>query len=278
MQQFPAIWVEGERASALPLPDRGLDFGDGLFETLLLRRGRPLLLDYHWQRLLAGIERLGFPDCRSRVYEQLLAACAQLGDIPWAALRLTLTRGAGPRGYAPPPSSTPRLVISAAPLEQDRSLFPVAIQLEWADIRWAAQPALAGIKHLNRLEQVIAAGETRAKGCDEVVVLNQDGSVCSVSSGNLFALIGGELLTPPLVVSGIAGTRRRLILEQLAPALGLVSREQVLQPDDLMLADEAFCCNSLRGLQPVARLHNRHWSDHPTCRALHGQYLDYLQC
>lgn len=278
MQQFPAIWVEGERSAALPLPDRGLDFGDGLFETLLLRHGRPLLVDYHWQRLLAGLDRLGFPDCRSRVYEQLMAACGELGDLPWSALRLTLTRGAAPRGYAPPASPVPRVVISAAPLEQDRSRFPDPAAVEWADIRWGAQPALVGIKHLNRLEQVMAAREAAQKGVDEVVVLGQDGAVCSLSAANLFAVIDGELVTPPLVASGVAGTRRRLVIEQLAPALGLVAEERVLQPPDLLLADELFYCNSLRGLQPVGRLEGRHWSEHPVCRALHGQYLDVLQC
>ena len=145
-------------------------------------------------------------------------------------------------------------------------------------MRWGAQPALVGIKHLNRLEQVMAAREAQARGCDEVVMLNQDGEVCSLASANLFAVIDGELLTPPLIGSGIAGTRRRLVMEQLAPALGLQVLERVIQPDQLLRADELLSCNSLRGIQPVARLENRHWGDYPFCRALHARYLEHLQC
>lgn len=278
MGELPLIWVDGERQGVLPLPDRGLDFGDGLFETLLLRRGRPVLIDYHWQRLLAGLKALAFPDCRAAAYEQLMAACAELGSIDWAALRLTVTRGSGPRGYAPPEDARARVVISAAPLQQDLTHFPSPVHLEWADIRWSSQPALAGIKHLNRLEQVLAVGEARQQQCDDVVVLNQSGAVCSAGTGNLFALIDGRLCTPDLHSCGIAGTRRRLVLEQLAPALGLEVEVRELHPEALITADELFCCNSLRGLQAVRQLANRHWDSFPCCSALHQQYVELIPC
>jgi 4-amino-4-deoxychorismate lyase len=278
VREFPAVWVDGERLSALPLPDRGLDFGDGLFETLLLQRGRPLLIDYHWQRLLAGMKVLAFPDCRASAYEQLMAACAELVEIDWAALRLTVTRGSAPRGYAPPRNARARIVISAAPLQQDRAVFPDPVHLEWADIRWSSQPALAGIKHLNRLEQVLAAGEAQRLQCDDVVVLHQSGSVCSTGTGNLFAMVDGVLCTPDLHSAGIAGTRRRLVVEQLAPALGLEVVVREIRADELTVADELFCCNSLRGLQPVRQLANRHWESFPCCSALHERYVELMPC
>ncbi len=278
MGDFPAIWVDGERAGALPLPDRGLDFGDGLFETLLLYRGRPILIDYHWQRLQAGLRVLDFPDCRAAAYEQLMAACAELVSHDWIALRLTLTRGGAPRGYAPPADARVRVVISAAPLAQDRRQPAEPVHLEWANIRWSSQPALAGIKHLNRLEQVMAAREAQASGCDDVVVMDQAGRVCSTGSGNLFALISGVLCTPDLHAAGIAGTRRRLVIEQLAPDLGLAVDIRDISMEELVTADELFCCNSLRGLQPVRQLANRHWDDFPCCTALHAQYLGHLPC
>jgi 4-amino-4-deoxychorismate lyase len=274
--QFPAIWVDGEPASALPLPDRGLDFGDGLFETLLLRLGRPLFLDLHWDRLKAGLEVLGFPDCESHARQQLQQASNALAELPWAALRLTVSRGSGPRGYAPLDHVSPRIVISAAPLQQDRTVFPEAATLDWARIRWSSQPLLAGIKHLNRLEQVMAAREAQAIGSDEVVVLDQEGNVCSVAAGNLFAVVAGTLLTPALETCGIAGTRRRLIIEQLAPALGIEVEQVHLQPQQLLQADELLYCNSLRGLQPVKSLAGKHWEEAPFCKALHQQYLECM--
>lgn len=278
MGKLPAIWVDGEPGRALPLPDRGLDFGDGLFETLLLCNGQPLYLDYHLQRLTAGLQLLGFPDTLALATEQLQRVCTTLGDIPWVAVRLTITRGAAPRGYAPPDDACPRVVITAAELLQDRRLFPAPSSLGWANIRWSSQPLLAGIKHLNRLEQVMAAREAQSMGCDEVVVLDQQGLVNSVSAGNLFLVSAGKLFTPVLETCGISGTRRRMIIEQWAPELGIELEQMHITPGQLAEADEVFYCNSLRGVQPVGRLGEHQWQAFPVCQALHRCYTDSLPC
>jgi 4-amino-4-deoxychorismate lyase len=272
------IWVDGERASALPLPDRGLDFGDGLFETLLLRDGVPQFQQLHLARLAAGLEVLAFPDCLDKARDCLQRAAGQLRDHPWAALRLTVTRGSAPRGYAPPASPTPRIIVTAAPLNQDRSQLASPIQLDWAAMSWSSQPYLAGIKHLNRLEQVLVASQLATLEVDELVVLDQQGHVCSASAGNLFMVEDGRLLTPALETCGIAGTRRRLVLEQLAPAISIPVAEAHISPQQLAEADEVFICNSIRGLQPVAGLGERQWHDHAVCAALHDQYLGAMSC
>lgn len=274
----PAIWVDGEQASALPLPDRGLDFGDGLFETLLLQSGKPLFVDLHLERLQAGLVTLGFPDCLELARQYLLDACAGLAHLEWAALRLTVTRGAAPRGYAPPGDATPRVVITAAPLSQDRSAMPGPVALDWADIRWSSQPLLAGIKHLNRLEQVMAAREAQSLGCDDVVVLGQQGAVCSVSAGNIFIFSGGVLRTPALETCGISGTRRRLILEKWAPELSIPVEQGHLSREDVEAADALLICNSLRGIQPVASLAAKQWSDFSVASLLHEKYCESLFC
>lgn len=276
MSSTPVVWVDGEPASALPLPDRGLDFGDGLFETLLVRDGKLLFLSLHMDRLSAGLELLSFPDCLATARAQLTACAEQLGDIKWAALRLTVTRGSGPRGYAAPQNATPRMVITAAALEQDRSRFGAPLELGWADLRWSSQPHLAGIKHLNRLEQVIVANQARDARWDEAVVLDQQGNVCSLSAGNVFLLEAGRLLTPALETCGIAGTRRRLVLEQLAPALGVSVEQAPITPRQLLAADAVICCNSIRGLQAVARIEERTWTDFSMCEALHQSYLEAM--
>ncbi|WP_165787089.1 aminodeoxychorismate lyase [Pseudohalioglobus lutimaris] len=278
MRPSPAIWVDGEPATALPIPDRGLDFGDGLFETLLVRQGQPVLLDYHLQRLQHGIEALAFPDCLPRARDHLASACKQLIGTPWAALRLTVTRGAGPRGYAPPERVVPRTIITSAPLQQDRDELSAPITLGWAEVAWSIQPRLAGIKHLNRLEQVLAANEARALGVDEVVMLDARGLVCSVSAANLFLVEDGRLLTPSLEYVGIAGTRRRLVIEQLAPALNIEVVQRDVHAAQLEQAAELFCCNAIRGLQPVSRLGEQHWQDHPVCSALHAGYREAVAC
>jgi len=271
-----ATWLDGEPAAALPLPDRGLDYGDGLFETLLLRDGRPLFPDLHLARLQRGIERLHFPPCLTVAARHLDTAAAEVARLGWAwtALRLTLTRGPGPRGYAPPAEAAPRVLIRAERLDRDcaRMLPPLALVV--ADIRWPTQPALAGIKHLNRLEQVLAARQARLQGVDEALLLDEHEQLVSATAANLFIVAGEALLTPPLGDCGIAGTRRSLVLERLAPALGLAVREESVTLSRLREAREVFICNSLVGLRPVGRLGATGWQDHSRCRALFERYLE----
>lgn len=268
----PAIWVDGDPAAALPLPDRGLDFGDGLFETVLLRCGEPVLLDYHMDRLQTGLDALSFPDCLRRAKAQLLKASSASSALDRAVLRLSITRGSGPRGYASPENVTARTVITVTPLPQHTDDQALAISVDWCQMSWSLQPLLAGIKHLNRLEQVLAANEARTLGVDDVVMRDASGLVCSLSSANLFLRQGERLLTPRLHCAGIAGTRRRLIIDRLAPALGLPVDVVDIRPEQLEQADELFCCNAIRGLQPISRLGRQHWQEHPACSALHDQY------
>jgi 4-amino-4-deoxychorismate lyase len=266
-----AFRVDGSPATGLPLPDRGLEFGDGLFETLLLKQGRPLHLELHLQRLGAGLRALHFPDCLATAAAQLQSVadeCSQLAPT-WSALRLTVTRGPGRRGYAPPPRPQPRIIISVTPLERDAGMAPTPARVGVATVRWSLQPLLAGIKHLNRLEQVLAAREAQLAGFDEALMQDQDGHVISVAAGNLFIVRDGKLLTPRLDRCGIAWTRRRLILEQWAPALGLPAAECRIGLEELESAEEVFYCNSLLGPRPVASLGDRRWQDHPVCAAIH---------
>jgi 4-amino-4-deoxychorismate lyase len=255
-----------------------VDFGDGLFETLLLQRGDPLFIDLHIARLQRALQALAFPDCLDTVQRQLALAASEVRDLGWCwtALRLTVSRGSGPRGYAPPVLTRPRIIITASELPHDcRQIGPPAT-LSLATMRWPTQPALAGLKHLNRLEQVLAAAERRAAGTDEAVMLDQSGRLVSVVAGNLFLLHEDRLQTPLLTDCGIAGTRRRLVMEQWAGALGLPVQESALGLQDLEAADEVFYCNALQGLRPVASFGRRHWSSHTVCQALFDQYQGEL--
>lgn len=278
MSRESPIWVDGVQASALPLPDRGLDFGDGLFETLLLQNGRLLFTELHMQRLGSGLQLLAFPECLAAVNEQLSLVQAQLQAWRWAsaAVRLTLTRGQGPRGYAPPAEVTPRIVINATRLDKDSGAMPAPAGLITAQTRWGSQPQLAGVKHLNRLEQVMAARERKIAGADEALMLDQAQRPVSVTAGNLFILQGDTLHTPLLTQCGIAGTRRRLVLEQWAPAIGLAVQETQLDLAALENADEVFYSNSLLGLRPVSSWGSCKWSSHDVCEALFFKYRE--QC
>ena len=273
-----SIWVDGCHTQALPLPDRGLDFGDGLFETLLLVEGKPQHLELHLQRLQAGLDVLGFPDCLAEVVVQISAVLDSHHVQGRAAMRVTVTRGAGPRGYLPPFEPKPRCVISVSDEIQPPNIemLPPA-RLILANIRWGNQPVLAGIKHLNRLEQVLAAQQRKAAGVDEVVMLDQEGFVISVSAGNIYILEAGELLTPVLTHCGVLGTRRRLILDTLAPALNVPARETRISVEQLESASEVFYSNALIGVRPVASFGARSWSNHELCTSLASLVIEVAQ-
>lgn len=269
------IWVDGVASRALPLPDRGLDYGDGLFETILLVNGKPLLLDSHLSRLKLGLSTLEIPDCITEVISQIDSILNTVVCTAESAMRVTVTRGAGPRGYASPVDPVPRVILSVHKLpESDYKQIQSPASLSLAKVRWSFQPVLAGVKHLNRLDQVLAATEKRQLGVDEVLMLDHQSNVVSVSAGNIFALIDGQLITPLLSGCGVAGTRRRLVLETLAPSLGLAAGEAKLTIDELKGAAEVFYCNALTGFRPVAKFAERSWQSFDVCTALHQLYCE----
>jgi 4-amino-4-deoxychorismate lyase len=276
MPPASATWLDGSPTSTLPLPDRGLDFGDGLFETLLLQGGRPLYPELHLQRLERGQRVLALPDCLEAARRQLASAAGIIGKWgwDWTALRLTVLRVAGERGYAPGETDAPRILINATRLERDCGRMAAAATLSLADTRLAEQPALAGIKHLNRLEQVLAAIEAKGAGGDESLMLDREGRLVCVVAGNLFLVRRGKLYTPRLTGCGVLGTRRRLVIERWAPRLGLTVREAGMRLADLQEAEEVFYSNSLYTVRPIARVNQLSWAEHPVCEALFSAFRE----
>ena len=252
------------RLDAVLADDRGLAYGDGLFETLRVHRGEVPWWAQHWARLRLGAERLGIPlPDETRVRQEAGSLFADGGD---GVLKLLVTRGAGERGYATPTNPLPTWIVSrhAAPEP------PVAgLRLHVCGIRLAPQPALAGIKHCNRLEQVLARSEVERAGADEGLVLDAGGQVVGATAANLFAFIDGRWYTPPIASCGIAGVCRA----QLLPALAAV--EGALSLPEVETADALFLCNAVRGILSVARLGARAWSPHPVVAAAR-ETLSYL--
>lgn len=278
MSDEPLIWVDGAPCDALPLPDRGLEFGDGLFETLLIRKGRAQWPELHLARLQKGLAVLGFPDCVARVQTDIDQMSQSLVDKgwPWVALRVTVTRGEGPRGYAPPVDAVPRIILTASKLERQCDDQLAGARLCEVDINLAQQPVLAGIKHLNRLEQVLAGAQARASGCDEALLCDDRQRVICVGSGNIFAVFNQEILTPSLDTSGIAGTRRFCVMQHWAPHLGFKLAEADLKISDLAEAEEVFYTNTLVGIRSVVALGELAWSEGEKTAALFQHYQSEL--
>jgi 4-amino-4-deoxychorismate lyase len=246
------IFRGGTRLEAVPADDRGLAYGDGLFETMRVHRGSMPWWDDHWARLRLGSDRLGLPlPDEARIRDEAAALFADGGD---GVLKLLVTRGAGERGYAPLPDPLPTCVVSRHAVP---AMPAQGFRLHVCEIRLAAQPALAGIKHCNRLEQVLARAEAGRAGFDEGLLLDVGGNVVGATAANLFAFIDGRWVTPAIVDCGIAGVCRARLLPELD------ARERALLRPELEAADAVFLCNAVRGILPVARLDAREWAPHP---------------
>lgn len=279
MNSSPVSWLDGERADALPLPDRGVELGDGLFETLLAHRGQLLFVDLHLDRLRCGADMLAFSDVSGAAEMQLQLASDFLKDQhwEWASVRLTVTRGVGERGYAPPANNKPRIVIQAYKIDRDAGQMLQPASLEVAALRLSLQPALAGLKHLNRLEQVLAAQEAQQRGFDELLLLSHSGEVVSCIAGNVFLVRSGRIFTPPMVSCGVAGTRRRLIIERWAKMCGYDISVGVITLPDILAADEVFFSNSLITVRSVASIGDHEYACADVATALFEHFERDLQ-
>ena len=245
-------WVDGVAADTVPADDRGLNYADGAFETLSCHEGRIELKDLHQNRLTRALIALHIRDAA----EQSAHLFADAGRCIEAArhtgiARLTVTRGSGPRGYAPPESPQLRSILRAYP-------GPVSSYSELrcgiAATRWAAQPQLAGLKLLARTEQVLAAAEAASDGWDDMVMLDSDDHVISSSRGNLFMLFGEKIVTPCLDVCGIAGTRRELLLTKILPTIDCPVEVRPILLAECLSADALITTNSVSGVTPVTQL------------------------
>lgn len=264
-------WINGAPGEQLSIRDRGLAYGDGLFETIAVRGGRPRLLARHMTRLAEGCRRLAIPLDLALMESELLAFAAQLGE---GVAKLLVTRGEGLRGYAPPQPCQPLRILQGAAMpqyptshaEQGVRLFPCVTRL-------AEQPLLAGLKHLNRLEQVLARAEWQDAEHAEGLMRDASGRVIEGVYSNLFLAKEGVLCTAELSRCGVAGVMRAELLEQ-ARALGISVEVRDIAYDELLAADEVFLCNSLYGIWPVRALQERHWPLGPLTRKLQAIVRD----
>ena len=225
--------------------DRGLTLGDGLFETLRVRDGRLLRLSRHLARLRAGAAVLGLDvPCSDQDLGRHLAETLAANGLHDGALRLTLTRGPAGRGLLPPAGTDPTLMITASAL--DAPAAPASAIIATVTRRNEHSP-LAGCKCLNFLDNILARQEAEKRGADEALLLNTAGRLAEASAANLFLVLDGELLTPPLADGALPGVMRADVMERLG------GRESPLAPADLSRASEAFLTNSLT-IRPLTRV------------------------
>ena len=219
----------------VPLSDRGLAYGHGVFETIAVTRHGPALLERHLHRLLDGAERLGLSLQESRLRAAIEQALGG-GKGDSRILRIRVSAGDSARRYIPSTRA------------RDSGL-----RLKVFQVRQPIHPLLAGIKHLNRLDQVLAAAELVGTAWDDGLMLDAEGYVVEALSSNLFAVMSdGALVTPLVDRCGVAGTLRQLILDEVPSRFGIEVQETRLLPEQFLACKEVFITNAVRGIRPVA--------------------------
>lgn len=229
--------------------DRGLHYGDGLFETIAIRRESALLYNLHLRRLEDGCHRLAIPAPEREILDE--EVCNLCQGISRGVLKIIVTRGSGGRGYRPSPHSrATRILLLYTWPNHPTDFSEYGITLRICRTPLGHNSFLAGMKHLNRLEQVLARSEWDDPMIPEGLMLDSQKQAIAGTMSNLFIVSGGALQTPDLSRCGVAGVMREFILEQIS-ALGIKATVRSLALADVKRAEEIFVCNSLIGLWPV---------------------------
>jgi len=273
---LPRVWVNATETNLVPAEDRGLAFGDGLFETMRLHGARVPLLERHLQRLQHGALRLrialDIDELRAEISRFLSSSGTDEG-----ILKLIVTRGDGGRGYRVDAVNESRRILMQRPLARHPAQWwSEGVSIRHCDTRLGSNPALAGMKHLNRLEQVLARLEWDDAQIAEGLMCDQKGRIVEGVSTNLFLVSGGRLLTPVIDNCGVAGVMRGFILDVVAPELALHTEQVHCERALLGAAQEVFLCNAVIGVWPVRQLGTKRWPLGPVTRRVQAHVAQFL--
>lgn len=255
------VLVNGAASDQVSAVDRGLAYGDGLFETIRWLDGGAPLWARHLARLAEGCARLGLagPD-PALLADEARQVCA---GSRAGVVKIIITRGAGQRGYAPSHAESTTRIVAAFPLPDIPAAWRAdGIRVRRCTLRLAAQPALAGMKHLNRLEQVLARAEWSDPALVEGLLFDTLGHLVSATAANVFVGLEGRLCTPPVTTCGVAGVLRAALLDAL-PDVAVAP----ISMADLARADEIFLTSSVRGALPVREVDGQPYRVGPHARA-----------
>lgn len=269
------ILVNGHEQAHISAADRGLQYGDGLFETIAVSGGRPRLWQRHWRRLAAGCARLGIEGLDPRqLQDEAQRACADIDDK--AVLKLIVTRGEGGRGYRPDRTAKATRIVATYPWPTyPEGYWQQGVAVRVCTTRLGRNAALAGMKHLNRLEQVLARREWDDPQIAEGLMLDDGGHVIAGTMSNVFMVTADRLVTPALDSCGVAGVMRGMILD-IAAETALTWEELSVSRRELQQADEVFLCNALIGIWPVRRIEQQDYALGPLTKLISGRLSSIL--
>ena len=275
----PIVVVNGNITSKVSALDRGFSFGDGVFETIRLTDDHTPLWRYHLQRIQRGCQALRLPFNKAAL-EQNLSFALSTAREKWGekemphnnVAKVILTRGVGNRGYQMT-SGPATIVCMVFPGVPDT---PEAIGLNICDHRLPLHPALSGIKHLNRLDNVLLKQECLDKGFSDGLVLDTVGNIIETTSSNIFFVRNQSLITPAIEQCGVDGTCRRFILERTCPELNIATEVATVAAADIDQFDSAFICNSVQGVVPVSSIGNTEYAQSDLVATLRREVVQQL--
>ncbi len=275
-----SVLINGDAAGGLSPLDRGLHFGDGVFETIACLHGRPRFLALHLERLAHGCRTLGFSPPAAQSLRAEIERLA--GATERAIVKLMVTRGpATVRGYAVSGrEQATRLAIRYPWPVEDPALQQQGVSVRVAAMRLGENPVLAGLKHCNRLEEILARSEPGAEAAGEALMLSRSGKLICGTMTNVFLVDGPpgspRLRTPAIDLCGVRGVMRRVVLRE-AHGAGITATECALTLDDLAVAQEIFLTNARVGIWPVGRLADRTLTPGPVTRRLQNLLQPLLE-
>ena len=255
--------LNGERKHCIDFSDRGFQYGDGLFETIEILNGKPVFLKQHLQRLSNGCSRLKIPTPEIDILTKEAFQLAMQDKPDSAVLKLIVTRGSGGRGYRQPENIQPTRLFSVHPFPDYPEKFKQnGVVVRFCQTRLGLNPLLAGIKHMNRLEQVIARAEWQSTDIQEGLMLDNDDNVVEGTMTNLFFVKDRIIYTPIIESCGVEGVLRNVLLG-LAKQAGITIIEKTISKQTLLSADSVFVTNSIIGIWPIKQIETQHFEIDP---------------
>ena len=246
----PIVLINGAKQSKISIFNRNSQFGDGLFETCVIENKKILFWTNHFARLNRGCEQLKISTVNESFWLSDVKKALSLCSYDRCVVKLILSRGESLRGYGFKDDIKPVRAVIVSELQ--KVTFNKSFCLEYCQSGYDSNPKLAGIKHCNRLEQVLARAGLKS---DEGIMLDENHNVISVTQGNIYAIHDNTLITPKLDKCGVEGTRRAVILD-LAKLLGIKVKVDTLSIKELGQADEVFISNSIIGIQLISQIGN----------------------
>ena len=264
----PIVLINGAKQSKISIFNRNVQFGDGLFETCVVENKKILFWVNHFARLNRGCEQLKISRVDESVWLSDVKKALSLCSYDRCVVKLILSRGESLRGYGFKDDIKPVRAVIVSELQ--KVTFNKSFCLEYCQSGYDSNPKLAGIKHCNRLEEVLARAGLKS---DEGIMLDENHNVISVTQGNIYAIHGNTMITPKLDKCGVEGTRRAVILD-LTKLLGIKVKVDTLSVKELGQADEVFISNSIIGIQSISQIGDISFGENPITKKIKDAFME----